>query len=304
MWRLVDISSDDRRLSLADNAIVVSDAEKDLAKIHLSDIASVVVHSYRAMLSKNLIVALAEQGIPLVYCDSSHNPVTVSLPVAGHFKQVERAIWQAEASAPLKKQLWKQIVSAKIKEQARTLEAIDKIAFDSLMKLSKEVQSGDKGNVEAQAARIYWTRLMGEDFKRERSEYHVNPALNYGYTVLRSCVARAVVGAGLNPSLGLFHKNKFNNFCLVDDLLEPFRPMVDRIVYANREKWKGLLDAEAKTILANLINLDVKMPDGETSLTQVMFTVCNSLVEVFAGRQRKLLLPEKIEFVNQYAFGV
>lgn len=304
MWRLVDIATDHRMLSLSDNALVISDDKAEIARIFMADIGAVVIHSYHAMLSKNVIVALADHGIPLVYCDKSHMPTAMSLPATAHYRQAERAAWQAEAGLPVKKQLWKQIVRCKIREQARTLTSIDDITAASLLKLARDVQSGDKGNVEAIAARLYWPSLMGKDFRRDRSGDHVNPALNYGYTILRSAIARAVVAAGLNPSLGLFHKNKLNNFCLVDDLLEPFRPLVDRLVYEKRSEWQGKLEKEPKMVLAEIINRGIAMEGGVTVLTQLFFILCNSLIDVFAGKSSTLVLPEKVEFSEQYALGV
>jgi len=167
-----------------------------------------------------------------------------------------------------------------------------------LLNLEKKVRSGDPNNVEAQAARYYWKKLFGLNFHRDRHIPGINAHLNYGYTILRSALARAVISAGLSPSLGVGHINSRNNFCLVDDLLEPFRPLVDRVVWQNRNSWSEDISKESKEILAGLMQRTLILASGETDLFRAMVLVVNSLISVFENSEKKLELPLKIEFEN------
>ena len=233
MERVVDIATDGRHLSAHRGFLLVSEDRSEVGRVPLDDVAALIVHAHGVTWTTNLVVALAERGAPMVLCGANHAPVAVCLPLDGHHGQNARMRAQWEAGRPLAKQLWRAIVVSKIRWQAAVLEAHGHpaTAFDLL---ARRVRSGDPDNVEAQAARRYWPLLLGKDFRRDRGAGDINGLLNYGYTVMRSLCARAVVAAGIHPSIGVHHANRGNPFALADDLVEPFRPLVDALAVKNR----------------------------------------------------------------------
>lgn len=292
MERIVDIASDGRHLSALRGFLIVSQDREEVGRVPLDDVAAVIVHAHGVTWSTNLVVALAERGALMVLCAANHSPVAVCLPLEGHHAQNAHFRAQWDAARPLSKQLWRRIVVAKIRWQAAILEAHgrDATAFDLL---ARKVGSGDPENVEAQAARRYWPLLMGEDFRRDRAAEGANGLLNYGYTILRSLVARAVVAGGLHPSIGVHHANRGNAFALADDLMEPFRPLVDsltlRLVAAGIET----VTPEAKRAFAGLIALDLPGPAGTTTVTGAANRLAQTLADCFeSGRATDLVLPE------------
>jgi CRISPR-associated protein Cas1 len=208
----------------------------------------------------------------------------------GHHAQNARLRAQWEAGRPLTKQLWRRIVIAKINWQAAALSAHghDPSAFDML---ARKVGSGDPENIEAQAARRYWPMLMGDTFRRDRSAEDINAMLNYGYTVLRSLCARAVVGAGLHPSIGVHHANRSNAFALADDLIEPFRPLVDSLALRLKGSGVETVTPEAKRAFARLIGLDLPSPEGTTTVSGAASRFARSLCESFESGQASALAP-------------
>ena len=291
MWRVVDISDDNRVLSLSRGNLKVSADGAELGRVPLADIQCVLVHGHGAMLSLSLSAALADAGIPLVLCGRNHTPVALSLPVSGNFEQAARLSAQAALPLPKRKRLWRKLVRAKIMAQARALEIAGHPDHKNLEKLTKSVRSGDLDNVEARAARFYWRRLLGNDFRRDTSGDGLNVHLNYGYTVVRAAMARAVVGAGLTPGLGLHHRGRLNAFQLVDDLMEPFRPLVDHAVWRNQKDWTGELTPAAKRVLAELINGAMATTAGTNSVSRVMSMLSLSLAEVCTGDAENLVWP-------------
>ena len=291
MWRVVDVAEDDRVLSLSRGNLKVSDGDRELGRIPLSDIQCVLVHGHGAMLSLSLGAALADAGIPLVLCGRNHAPVALSLPVSGNFEQAARLTAQASLSLPRRKQLWRRLVMAKIASQARALEISGCAGHAGLAKFAKAVRSGDPDNVEARAARFYWRRLLGDDFRRDPDGDGLNAHLNYGYTVVRAAMARAVVGSGLTPGLGLHHRSRLNAFQLVDDLMEPFRPLVDHAVRRNWKDWTGDVTEAAKRDLARIVNGTMATVAGSSPVSRVMSTLAHSLAEVCAGEAENLAWP-------------
>ena len=198
----------------------------EIGRTPLDQIAGIMVHAHGTTWSTSLLSELAARGAPVVLCGSNHAPQAVLMPLEGHHAQGGRIRAQWQVRTPLVKQAWKQIVSAKVEMQAAALEAMGESGTPLRMMIRK-IASGDTTNIEAQAARYDWPRMMGADFRRDTNAPGVNALLNYGYTVLRAATARAVVAAGLHPSIGLHHSSKGNAFALADDLVEPFRPLVD-----------------------------------------------------------------------------
>lgn len=212
----------------------------------------------------NLVAALAERGAPIVFCNTHHNPVAVTLPLEGFHAQGGRMRAQWDAGKPLAKQLWRRVVMAKIAMQGALLAFHDSPGATAFELIARRVRSGDPDNLEAQAARRYWPALMGADFRRDRDTPGANALLNYGYAVMRATVARAVVAAGLHPTIGIFHANRGNAFALADDLVEPFRPLVDCLVVALLGQGVEALDPAIKRRFARLIAFDVRI-GGEMS---------------------------------------
>jgi CRISPR-associated protein Cas1 len=289
--RIVDIATDGRHLSAYRGFLIVSEDRKEVGRVPLDDVAAVVVHAHGITWSTNLIVALAERGAIMLLCGSNHAPVAVCLPLDGHHAQNGRMRAQWEARKPLSKQLWRHLVIAKIRWQAAVLEANghSASAFDLL---ARRVGSGDPDNVEAQAARRYWPLLMGADFRRDRDAGGINGMLNYGYAILRSMCARAVVAAGLHPSIGVHHANRGNAFALADDLIEPFRPVADALTV--RLQARGIEDVtpEAKRAYASMIALDLAGENGTTPLSAAANRAAQTLAACFqTGRAADLVLP-------------
>lgn len=291
MQRIVDIATDDRHLSAYRGFLVVSENRDEVGRVPLDDIAAVIVHAHGVTWSTNLVVALAERGALMVLCGSNHAPVAVCLPLDGHHGQNGRIRAQWEAGKPLSKQLWRKVVTAKIRWQMAILQArgIDVGAFDMLL---RRIRSGDPENIEAQAARRYWPLLMGEDFRRDRSIGGINGLLNYGYTVLRSLLARSVVAAGLHPSIGIHHANRGNAFALADDLVEIFRPLVDAMALHLVARGSSELTPEAKRAFAGLMALDLVGEDGTTTVATAAMRLAQSLSRCFeTGNPSDLALP-------------
>ena len=282
----------------------ISNDGVELGLVPLSDIQCVLVHGHGAMLSLSLGAALAEAGIPLVLCGHNHAPVALSLPVSGNFEQAARLTAQASLSLPKRKQLWRRLVIAKIASQARTLEISGRPGHTGLIKLTKLVRSGDPDNVEARAARFYWQRLMGGGFRRDPGGDGLNAHLNYGYAVVRAAMARAVVGAGLTPGLGLHHRSRLNAFQLVDDLMEPFRPLVDHVVWRNQKDWAGEITTIAKRELAQVVNGVMATAAGSNSVSRVMSMLAHSLAEVCVGRAKDLAWPLDWSLLTQTEFDL
>lgn len=291
MDRIVDIATDGRHLSAHRGFLVVSEDRTEVGRIPLDDVAAVIVHAHGVTWSTNLIVALAERGGIMLLCGPNHAPVAVCLPLDGHHAQNLRMRAQWEAGKPLSKQLWRKIVVAKIRWQAAVLEANGKpaTAFDLL---ARRVGSGDPDNVEAQAARRYWPLLMGEAFRRDRDAGGVNGLLNYGYAILRSMCARAVVAAGLHPSIGVHHANRGNAFALADDLIEPFRPLADALTLRLIARGVEAVTPEAKRAFAGLIAVDLPGEAGTTTATGAALRSAQTLATAFqTGRAADLVLP-------------
>jgi len=291
--RVLDISDRPAKLHVRNDQLVIEPEGGEPVSAPLAEIAALVVSHPRVSYTHSVLDGLARAGAALVVCDQKHLPSAMLLPLAGHYVQAERIGAQAEAPLPLKKRLWAEIVKAKVANQGRLLRLLLKNDH-GLVALSRRVRSGDPDNLEAQAARRYFEALFGKKFKRDREADDHNRNLNYGYAVVRAAVARAICAAGLHPSLGLHHHNRYDAFCLADDLMEPFRPLNDLAVFL----WlktagpDAPFDLEAKrAILRGLA--DQFQVDGERrSLFDLAGRAASSLAHVFIGKRKKLALPE------------
>jgi len=260
----------------------------------LEDNGLLEVESNQVTLTQHLLSKLAEYNIAWLGCGADHLPSYLGLPLEGNSITGKRTRMQMEATEPLKKNVWQQLVRQKIVNQAAILGRHGKAATSQrLLKLSKQVKSGDVENCEGVAAAAYWPSLFGSEFVRLRGGVDFNAPLNYGYAVLRAAVARAIVGAGMLPVLGLHHKNQYNAYALADDLMEPFRPYVDDWVYTmSAELYQPDLTPEGKKHVLGLLTIDVVIDKRTSPLWNAIQTSVNSLVGVYQGSQRKLVVPD------------
>ncbi|MGQ9367169.1 type II CRISPR-associated endonuclease Cas1 [Azospirillum sp. A39] len=288
--RIVEVAQDGRHLSLSRGFLVVAERGTELARIPLDDVAVLVANAHGLTYSNNLLVTLAERGVAVVLCGANHVPAAFLWPVSGHHVQAQRMRAQLAVPLPLAKKLWQMLVRAKIRQQGAVLEACGEPAgaFDAL---ARKVRSGDPENVEAQAARRYWTLLFGPEFRRDQNAGGINALLNYGYAILRSTTARAVMAAGLHPSLGIHHQNRANPLCLVDDLMEPFRPFVDLAVDRLVRTGHTSVVPETKRFLALVPMQDMATAEGTTPLGTVITRAATSLARAYETCEAVIELP-------------
>lgn len=292
MERIVDIATDGIHLSTHRGFLMVEQDREEVGRVALDDIHAVIVHAHGVTWTGNLVTQLAARGAPIVFCGANHNPVAVTLPLEGFHAQNARMQAQLSASRPLAKQLWRRIVQAKIVMQGSLLDARGIEGSVAFPHIARRVKSGDPDNQEAQAARRYWPLLMGADFRRNRDGGGANALLNYGYAVMRATCARAVVAAGLHPTIGIQHSNRANAFALADDLVEPFRPLVDALVAEMAGKGIQVLDPPLKRRFARLIAFDVRI-EGESSPVSVAAQrLAQSLARAFETGRSELALFE------------
>ncbi len=291
--RIVEVADDRRHLFVSRGFLVVQDTEgdrKELGQVPLDDITAVIANAHGLSYTNNLLVALAERGAPFVLCAANHNTVGILWPLDGNHQQAKRFDAQLAASKPTHKRLWADIVRSKLQQQAAALEATG-APVAPLTALAAKVRSGDPDNLEAQGARRYWGLLFGDDFRRDQSGGGLNALLNYGYTVLRAATARAVVAAGLHPTLGVHHQNEGNPMRLVDDLMEPFRPMVDLLVWQLQRRGESQISSDTKRALVRSLYDDMQTSSGATPAMVCMQRLAISLAQVYLGERDKLDLP-------------
>ncbi|MBQ6754278.1 MAG: type II CRISPR-associated endonuclease Cas1 [Bacteroidales bacterium] len=282
-------------LSVKLNQLVISFPEKEEKKtIPIEDIGVVILDSPQITVTQTVLVKLLENNTAVVTCNSSHHPIGLQLCLDGNTLQSERFQKQISASEVLKKNLWQQTIQSKIYNQAMFLQELG-IPIRNMLLWSRSVTSGDTKNHEARAAAYYWeTFLQSHDnFKRERFGEYPNNFFNYTYAILRAIVARNLVGSGLLPTLGIHHKNKYNAFCLADDIMEPYRPYADRLVLETIQKYPDTEDInkEIKSMLLTLPVIDVKINKQQRPLLVAVAETTASLAQCFAGKRRKIKYP-------------
>ena len=291
--RIVEVADDSRHLFLSRGFLVVKETEGDrreLGQVPLDDIAAVIANAHGLSYTNNLLVALAERGAPFVLCAANHNAVGMLLSIDGNYHQAKRFDAQIAASKPTTKRLWAQIVRSKLRQQASALEAAG-APYAPLAALVPKVRSGDPDNLEAQGARRYWQLLFGAEFRRDQNAGGLNGMLNYGYTVLRAATARAVVAAGLHPTVALHHSNEGNAMRLVDDLMEPFRPVIDLRIWQLRQAGNEMLTPDTKRALVRTLYDDMESSAGATPVMVCIQRTATSLAQTFLGEREDLDLP-------------
>lgn len=271
-------------------------AEKDLTRtVPIEDIGVIILDHKQITVTQALLSELLENNCALITCDSRQLPVGLMLPLAGNSIQNERFRMQIDASLPLKKQLWQQTIEAKIRNQAAMLKYSTGEEHKNMIKWSESVRSGDIDNMEARAAVYYWKTVFPDNpyFVRDREGSGANALLNYGYAILRAIVARAIVASGLLPTLGIHHHNRYNAYCLADDIMEPYRPYVDKIVYEIvADETQAEVTTANKIKLLNIPVIEVSIGGKRSPLMVAVAQTTSSLVKCFRGEIRKLIYPE------------
>ena len=282
-------------LSTKNNQIVINYPEKDNATktVPIEDVGMLVLENQQITITNGLLSKLIKNKAAIINCDSFHLPIGLLQPLVGHSEQTERIKYQLNASIPLQKNLWQQTISAKITNQANFLEK-QGIPARKMYKWANEVKSGDVENHESRAAVYYWKHIFKLDnFFRQPKGDAPNQLLNYGYAILRGITARALVSSGILPSVGIFHRNKYNAFCLADDIMEPYRIFVDVLVndIVHSGESYDELNTSLKMCLLELPVMDVLIDGKQSPLMVAMSRTTNSLYECFAGISRKILYP-------------
>ena len=290
LGRVVDIAEDGRYLSKHRGFLVVSAAGAEVGRVPLDDLTAVIATSAATTASCALLAELAERGIPFVLCGRNYAPAGLLWPVAGHHAQQRRMEAQIAQAPALGKHLWAQVVRAKIQRQGWALGSAGKRA-GAFARLARSVRSGDPDNLEAQAARRYWPLLMGSGFRRDSDGDGANALLNYGYAVLRAATARAIAAAGLHPGLGIFHRHPHNAMPLADDLMEPFRPIVDLEVFRMMAEGGHDMTPAAKRRLAAILVREEPTVAGHTPVATCMIRLAASLAESFLSGAPRLEFP-------------
>lgn len=271
----------------------LKDDDRTTKTLPIEDLGVLILEHPQITFTANLLEKLMQEQVAVITCNSKYMPSGMFLPLEGNSEQTERIRTQLDASLPLKKQLWQQTVRSKIQNQALVLKRLD-LPDARLFRLQNDVLSGDSSNCEAQAASYYWGQLYGKEFTRTRDKDTPNAQLNYGYAILRSIVARALTSSGMFPSVGIHHRNKYNAFCLADDIMEPYRPFVDWHVLqlpGLHEKEEGLT-REQKIELLKIPQIDILIGDVKRPLFHAVSITTASLYRCFEGTQRKITYPE------------
>jgi CRISPR-associated protein Cas1 len=274
--------------------IILPQEDNLIKTVPIEDIGVIVLENQQITITNALLEKLVQNNVAIINCNQQHLPIGLLMPLNGHSEQSERFKFQVDASLPLKKNLWQQTVQAKITNQAKLLE-IKGIDISNMVHWAKSVTSGDTQNHEARAAAYFWKNIFDlPNFNRHREGKAPNALLNYGYAILRAITARALVSSGMMPTFGIHHRNKYNAYCLADDIMEPYRPYVDALVLGiveNNFEYEQL-NKEIKSILLTIPVIDVIIDGKKSPLMIAMSRTTNSLYECFEGSSRKLIYPE------------
>ena len=274
----------------------VGDQPERTATVPIEDIGVVLLDCQQITITHGLLSALIDNNASVITCNDRHMPVGLLLPLEGHTVQSERFQDQLNASLPLRKQLWQQTVQQKILNQAALLRQLHHIETGNMQQWAAEVRSGDSTNLEGRAAAFYWSQLLPtiEDFTRGRDDIYPNNLFNYAYAILRAVIARALVSSGLLPTLGIHHHNRYNAYCLADDIMEPYRPYVDLLVVQTMQQFPDTLDltTDLKRSLLTVPTLEVRIGGQRSPLMVAASQTTASLARCFSGESRRLTYPE------------
>jgi len=301
------LSLKDNQLSIDLPQLKVLGEKESKKSVPIEDIGIILLDHKQITITHSCIAALLQNNAVLITCDDSHHPTGMMLPLDGHDTQSERFRYQIDASLPLKKQLWQQTVQAKILNQAAVL-AERGVPYDNMLYWAKSVRSGDPDNYEGRAAAYYWKNVFPKkiEFFRGREGDPPNNLLNYGYAILRAITARGLVSSGLLPTLGIHHRNKYNAYCLADDIMEPYRPYVDQIVLGIIDRGENFLELSTsiKQQLLGVATVDVKFEKGRSPLMVGMQTTTASLAKCYENTARKINYPiiSQLELRRNYTY--
>jgi len=292
--RVIDIS-EQAYIHMKNKQFLIERDQEVIATIPIEDLGAVILQHNAIVLTQAVIIACQENNVVLVFCDKQHLPYSVILPISdAHTLHTKILIEQTKVSKPTRKRLWKQVVQHKILEQALTLKLLGKNS-KPIEHLAKKVKTGDKENHEAQAAQKYWRLLMGDGFRRDPKSGEINALLNYGYAIIRAIIARAIVGSGLHPALGLHHHNQYNGLCLADDLMEPFRPWVDYCVYQMIDAEQNLeVNQETKKVLLGLLSESVIWREQTLPFMVASHHLTANLKRAYKDNKVKMVFPNLV----------
>ncbi len=294
MWRVLEIAGDGYFLHVNNRNIFVEKDGEIALPIAFADVNSIICHGKNLRFSESFLEGCLKNEIPLTFCDEKHIPLGILLPFYQHTDSLQRIEKQITAKLPKKKQAWQLIIKAKINAQAKVLHYYGKQQAGLILKsMSDHVLSGDSSNLEAQAAKLYFTSLFGKNFIRADDDDSINILLNYGYSIIRSSVARAVVSCGLYPGFGVFHSGRINPFCLVDDLMEPLRPLADKKVfdiYKHNENVK--LTPPIKKDLISLATENMRYGKSSMELSTSTRKYVMEYLSFISGDSRHITFPE------------
>ncbi|MDE6267373.1 MAG: type II CRISPR-associated endonuclease Cas1 [Muribaculaceae bacterium] len=274
--------------------LIITSSDGTSKSVPIEDLSTVIIENQRATISIPAINALTESNVAVILCDNKMMPSSLIFPLEGHTLQGERYRVQLEASLPQKKNIWKQVIESKIRNQAALLNRQGKNG-NLLKPYYSSVKSGDSDNREGIAAAAYWKELFGHEFVRTPKGEPPNNLLNYGYAILRAATSRAIVSAGMLPSLGIHHKNKYNPFPLADDLMEPFRPWVDELVFELWNDNQMELTVDVKQKLIQVVYEDAQVSDRRHPLSIALSMLCTSVVQVMKGEAIDLNTPSMLK---------
>ncbi len=293
--RCIDIS-EQAYLHLKNKQLLIDKQGETVGQIPIEDLGVLILQHPAIVMSQQAIICCQKFNVVIIFCDERHLPYSAILPIAeGHTLHNKILKQQVAVTAAMRKRLWQQIIQQKIEAQAKTLAFLGKNT-KRLDRLAGHVALGDSGNCEAIAAQVYWRLLLGDDFRRNVDMEGINSVLNYGYAIIRASVARSICGAGLHPTIGLFHKNQYNSLCLADDLMEPFRPWVDLVVYRLAESGCNEVNQHSKELLLNLLSNVVIYENKKMPLMVSLQFLMANLKRCYNKELRKLTYPLGLKF--------
>lgn len=304
--KTLEFSTPGTRLSVSHRQLVIARPDQPKVTRPIEDLGVVIVDDVQATYTQSVFLELLDAGATVLVSGRNHLPVGIMLPLDAHHVQTERHRAQVAAKEPVKKRVWQALIRAKIMQQAAVLTHFTG-GHAGLAHMAGRVRSGDPDNLEARAAQRYWPRLFGSVFRRDRDADGVNALLNYGYAVIRAAVARAIVAAGLIPTLGVHHRNRSNPFCLADDLFEPYRPYVDwrvkLLVSDETSPPPDLSQKETRAALLSLFNETVQVDERRLPLLYAIQAGAASLCRALTGGDRSLTLPEGLPLESESLDG-
>ena len=296
-WRFLYIKNADKLNINLDNLIITQDGKE--SNIPLSDINTILIEDYKTVITSRLMAKIVEFKIQLVVCDNSMLPCAILTPIGKYHREYKMQKKQLSLNQDIKNKLWANIIKEKISNQLIVMKEFskNKDKEDILSTFIKEVEDGDITNREGLAAKIYFRELFGENFSRNNEDTIINASLNYGYTIIRNCFCRAIVGLGLIPSIGIFHKNEYNSFNLADDLMEVYRPLIDRWIKININE-QQFLDKNIKLRLVNILNGTIRYGNEDITVNNSIEKYVKKVFNHIENENSQIIFPDILSFIE------